>query len=348
MAGIVLAERIMRVHLTRAATFGPICEYLEAGGTSVSRRLTDLGISPDLLSSPEALVPLRPCCRFVDRTISLDGIEDFGIEVGSRTAVGEFGIFGMVLRESLTLKDLIEKFIKWVPLVDSGARAWLESEEEADAIRFCIEHDVDVARAPVNEYALMLLIDAVRMAAGSEWRPAAVWLNRPGSRGISKFEALADAAIHYSPDSVSFLIPCHLLGEPVRRESSPRGPASDAERSLESTASPEDMVGSVSYAIRGGLSAGAPSLDEVADLAGTSRRGLQRDLQARGTSFRELVDRVRFEEAIAWLGNEKTHVSEIAYALGYTELSNFTHAFVRWTGISPTAYREERMRGVEK
>ncbi len=46
-----------------------------------------------------------------------------------------------------------------------------------------------------------------------------------------------------------------------------------------------------------------------------------------------------------FLKEAKIPINEIACQLGYTELSNFTHAFVRWTGCSPTEFREELVRG---
>ena len=66
----------MRLHLTRAATFGPICQFLESGGSNVGRRLSQVGIVPDLMASPETLIPLRQCCQFVQMTIERDGVED--------------------------------------------------------------------------------------------------------------------------------------------------------------------------------------------------------------------------------------------------------------------------------
>jgi AraC-like DNA-binding protein len=67
--------------------------------------------------------------------------------------------------------------------------------------------------------------------------------------------------------------------------------------------------------------------------------GHKKRLRENGFTYRDLVDRIRHDQATTMLADVSISVSDIARHLGYTELSNFTHAFVRWTGISPTEYR---------
>ena len=39
-------------------------------------------------------------------------------------------------------------------------------------------------------------------------------------------------------------------------------------------------------------------------------------------------------------------VSEVAYLLGFSDCSNFSRAFHRWTGRSPSVYREQARAGL--
>ena len=77
-------------------------------------------------------------------------------------------------------------------------------------------------------------------------------------------------------------------------------------------------------------------------------RTLQRWLRMEGTIFSELLDRIRHERSCELLGDPDASVAEIARHLGYSEVSNFTHAFRRWTGQSPTQYRAELEQGVQR
>jgi AraC-like DNA-binding protein len=67
------------------------------------------------------------------------------------------------------------------------------------------------------------------------------------------------------------------------------------------------------------------------------------------TCIRDLVRRRRITEAARLLITTHGRISEIGYYVGFTDLSNFTHAFRRELGLSPRAYRRrERARTSEK
>lgn len=82
-----------------------------------------------------------------------------------------------------------------------------------------------------------------------------------------------------------------------------------------------------------------PSLEAIAEKLGMYPRALRRKLEAEGSSYRDLLAEVRMRLAIEYL--RKTHMTndEIASRLGYSDAANFRHAFVRWTGKSPSDFR---------
>ena len=101
-----------------------------------------------------------------------------------------------------------------------------------------------------------------------------------------------------------------------------------------------DVVSRVRSAILELLPDGEPAKRVVAQRLALSERTLTRRLVERDASFRELVDDVRRELAIAYMGRPDQSVLETALVLGFTDQSNFARAFRRWTGKSPTDYRE--------
>ncbi|MEO1619057.1 MAG: AraC family transcriptional regulator ligand-binding domain-containing protein [Planctomycetota bacterium] len=90
------------------------------------------------------------------------------------------------------------------------------------------------------------------------------------------------------------------------------------------------------------------SLSEAAATLGYSERGLRRQLERTGTSFRVLTDQVRERRAKELLIYTARSVQEIAYELGYEAPSNFARSFKRWTGASPTEFREVRRLRTER
>jgi AraC-like DNA-binding protein len=82
-----------------------------------------------------------------------------------------------------------------------------------------------------------------------------------------------------------------------------------------------------------------PTIEEISQKIGTSPRTLRRRLDAKGTSYRSLLEDVRRKQAEQLLGKTGLSVEQIADSLGYAETASFTHAFKRWTGRTPRAFR---------
>jgi len=73
----------------------------------------------------------------------------------------------------------------------------------------------------------------------------------------------------------------------------------------------------------------------IARALNLSLRSLQRKLEERGVTFRKLLDDTRQQLAEQYLKDSTLSVSEIAYLLGFAEVSSFSRAFKRWTGHAP-------------
>jgi len=82
-----------------------------------------------------------------------------------------------------------------------------------------------------------------------------------------------------------------------------------------------------------------PSIEETAHKIGVSARTLRRRLEEKGARYGALLDEVRRKQAEELLARTGLSVEQIADSLGYAETASFTHAFKRWTGRSPRAFR---------
>jgi AraC-like DNA-binding protein len=90
----------------------------------------------------------------------------------------------------------------------------------------------------------------------------------------------------------------------------------------------------------------------TSELAATVNLGVSRLAhlvkQNAHTSIRDLVRRRRIAEAARLLLTTHQRVSEICYYVGFTDLSNFNHAFRRELGVSPRQYRQRALDGGEE
>ncbi len=78
----------------------------------------------------------------------------------------------------------------------------------------------------------------------------------------------------------------------------------------------------------------------IADALNMNLRTLNRHLALQNTSYRGVVEKYKLEKALHLLDAGKVNMTEIAYQLGFSDLSTFSRAFKRWTGQSPMAVRQ--------
>jgi AraC-like DNA-binding protein len=84
---------------------------------------------------------------------------------------------------------------------------------------------------------------------------------------------------------------------------------------------------------------GQRSSQWVANELSVSTSTLKRRLSEEGTTFRELRQSCLRESAMLLLLTRSMSASQIATELGYRDPTNFSHAFKRWTGRSPSEFR---------
>jgi AraC-like DNA-binding protein len=89
------------------------------------------------------------------------------------------------------------------------------------------------------------------------------------------------------------------------------------------------------------LPAGNMTAQGVAARLSVSLRTLHRTLAAEGTSYRRLLDQLRLDIAERHLTDDRMSVAEIAFLVGFSEISAFHRAFKRWTGRTPVTFRAE-------
>ena len=99
------------------------------------------------------------------------------------------------------------------------------------------------------------------------------------------------------------------------------------------------VTGQVIEQLHAGLGERSLTVHQVADRLEMTARTLQRRLHEEGAQFARLRDQVRMEYACRRLRRGDCDMPELARRLGFSDTANFYHAFRRWTGCTPGAYR---------
>ena len=149
--------------------------------------------------------------------------------------------------------------------------------------------------------------------------------------------------MHFAMGENALVLPAPLLETPCVRADPALVAVLDryaAER-LEQAPRTSSIADRVRSALGDELRGGEPTAARLATRFKMSVRSLSRLLAAEGTSFRELLDALRRDLATRHLAADQLSIGEVAFLLGFSELSSFHRAFKRWTGRTPAEFRQE-------
>jgi len=108
---------------------------------------------------------------------------------------------------------------------------------------------------------------------------------------------------------------------------------------LRNSSSPAWLIQDVKRLLAASFQKGTPGLKGIAKELGMSPRTLQRRLGEHGASYHSLLDEVRRDLSRNYLLESEMALGEVAYLLGFSEVSAFHRAFRRWTGLTTKDYR---------
>ncbi len=315
----------------------------------------DYGIDPEPIylqagipltppESPQLRYPLSRIRKLWELARIASGDDAIGLITGRHAKPVHFYAFGYSWLASSTLLGAMQRLTRYMRLM-STASVLVSLTETPDSYALSTIFP-DPSKAPPKEgidcgmTALLALCDAI---AEKEIRPLRVELTCPATTHPEAYREALRAPIRFNAE-VGVM---HFEKETLR-ESLPLG-APDvakvtdriAEQYIE-TLDPQKVASQVRQLLIALLPSGKADQDLVSRRLNRSTSTLQRQLQLEGLSYRDVLEGTQRSLAETYLRDKKHSQAQIAYLLGFSEQSNFSRAFKRWTSMSPRQYQESQ------
>ncbi|HEX4354211.1 MAG TPA: AraC family transcriptional regulator ligand-binding domain-containing protein [Polyangiales bacterium] len=157
-------------------------------------------------------------------------------------------------------------------------------------------------------------------------------------------ESIFGAPVRFECEHNAIVFPIAMLDQPLRGKDPILHAllARQADRELASLADHSMFPMKVRDAIEAELTQGAP-LETVAARLHISPGALRSRLRQHGTTYSEMLDRLRRDYAVRALRQTQVGVAELAHSLGFAHPPAFHRAFRRWFGLTPNAFREAKV-----
>ncbi|MGX5733314.1 helix-turn-helix domain-containing protein [Bosea thiooxidans] len=326
------------IPLTRCQFLIPFTAIHDEMGASTAPLLAKFGLPTSVEEKADHFVPLLRAIGFAEAARRSQGIVDFGFLASQRLQYYHLSDrLRAVIGHSPTLFTALQQICKWATLEDNVLDMWLERRDGHVKICSRLLGTSGIAHLEHSQWLQNIFpIHIVRQFAGANWVPATIAFEARYSPSAQTRSSWPNTRF-LSGQAASWIdVPISLLGLPALANELPASPADDA-----AGPSGADIISALRMMLPSYLDEGAPTVAEVAEMAGISVRSLQRKLSGAGLSYSDLLGAARFENAARLLRDSDAKIIEIAFSSGYADPAHFTRAFRRISGITPREYRDQ-------
>jgi AraC-like DNA-binding protein len=324
------------------------CTRAREAGIDVAPLMAKADVTRRQVEDDDIRLPVQSQIKFVE--LIADALKDdfLGFHLARDLDLREIGLLYYVFNSAELLGDAFKRAERYTTIVNEGISLHVREGKEM-GVTFTyvgVERMLDWHQI---EFWATSVVRACRQLTNRHLRPNCVrFLHRRsgGCTALGKFMG-CDVVFDAGADRITF--PGAIKDLPVVNADPYLNKLlvnyCEEKRSNQKSGRGTFRIG-VENAIAPLLPHGRAQADEVAYRLGLSRRTLARRLASEGLTFKRVLSALRADLAKRYLRDEATAISQIAWLVGYKEVSAFTHAFTRWTGKTPREARAHEKLGL--
>jgi len=335
-------EGSMSVLVLRALVFGAAARGIDARSLAQRAGIPEDSVAPGVLADPDGRVPAMHVLKLWEFLPAALGDESFGLTLANLAAGAPLSVGWWVVWSSPTLRDGLVQGVRYQRLLHDQARSELRWTATEGVYRHQIGAVPDRAPRHAIEFGFATFARFARRATGKDILPSRVSFQHAAPNDLAQHRAVFGPNLSFESDTDELAYDLEALSLPLlTADASLQEVVESHARGLLQRFPDQDGLDARLRAVMcEELRLGRLTLSRVAERLGTPARTLQRRLQAEGTSFAEMVDSLRRDLAERYLRDKRLSVQETAFLLGFSDVSAFHRAFVRWTGQTPRRFQD--------
>ncbi|CAG4917319.1 AraC family transcriptional regulator [Paraburkholderia saeva] len=318
-----------------------ISRALEHNGVDSARIFQAAGIAPSFLKNdPMSRLPVATMARLYKVCLDVTHNPYFGLTVAKFIHVSNLHALGYALAASSNLMAFCQRLVRFFKLASQACE--IEIVENGDEVSLRVRLFTSVS-AETEDALMGFVVLSMRQLYHADFNPVRVAFLHPMPReGAGPYEKLFRAPVDFDQAAPELVLLKSDLQQPLTGACAELAQLHDnLANSYIARLDKHDVVSTVRQKIIEYLPNGDCSRDKVAAAMCISPTTLQFKLSQHETSFNELLDATRKELAASYVQQSTLSITEITFLLGFSDSSNFTRAFKRWEGVSPSDYRKD-------
>lgn len=300
---------------------------------------TDLQISE--LDKPDHRIPLDTFHALWDVAEAFTKDPAIGLHIGEHANSDEMGVVGHIFFNNATLGEALTQFERLYTLVNAGMRVEFYVDDDFAYLNYICESPDYYSRANMDR-TMAVSVARARSLIHATLKMEYVAFAHPEPSYTAEYERFFQCPVKFDQPYCSIVFKKQFLEFelPKRNPYLHQVLTRHVETLLNKIRPKKSLSDRVKKIVSKQLPKGDVDAEKIAATLCMSRHTLYRKLKSEGHAFQELIESVRKEKAIRYIKEKRYSLSEIAFLLGFSELSAFSRAFKRWTGTSPAKYEK--------
>ena len=320
-----------------------ILDVVSRWGYNAEALFSPFALTSEQLSDPNYRISTPIANELVKHALRLTGEPTLGYHIGTQMRISIHGFIGYAIMTAQDISDALVLANRFIQLRLPFLQLFFSTFGEKATLQLQCDIDLQPLR---NEIIISLVIGIYTMAkamTGTDDVSGEVDFDFPMPEGFERYIAkFPNHHFRFDQPYVMMSFDKKYLG--LKMVNADPIASQIAINQCEAELSALGERRRISMRVRDILTHSEQhylGIENVADQLHMSDRTLKRQLAAEGTSFSTLVDEVRYRHATSLLSRTDYTLEQIADELGYSDVANFSRAFKRWSGRSPSNWRKD-------
>jgi len=329
-----------------AAAASGVIDFIDSQGGNAETVLHRAGIDVSWLTDPTLPLDLAAYVQMMEESAAQTGNGNFGLWYGQQFQPQNLGLIGGVTLAAPTLLSALEALAGLFPYHQQVTHTAFREAGGMVALEYRILDGAILARRQDAELTMGMFVNVLRSVFGPTWAPEEVHFEHPRPEQAQEHARAFQAPLHWGQRTNAL-----IFKRPAEDIAMPGADIKQMDRlrrqllhAAHGSAGEVPLIRRVQAEIRSRLVDGTPYIEDVADALDIRRWTLQRALADEGVSFSDMVEQVRHQLARLYVQQTHVPIADIAFLLGYSEISAFSRAFTRWFDRSPRQFRAHEPR----
>jgi AraC-like DNA-binding protein len=333
---------------TRGVAAREALSYIDRRGIDAEPALFGAGLSRRQLSENDIGVSVASQYRFLELAATEANDPLLGLHVASEMDMQAIGILFYLTGSARTVSEALESLAHYSATTNEALV--LEIFRHKDEVILAIRHvqEFDEPHQQFFELLALWFVRTLRRQTNPDFAPLRVTFTHARDAGQREVHRLLRCPVEFAQTVDSWVLPQRIMDLPIVSGDRYllRILTVHADELLTERHSVTGLQSMVTDQLITLLPSGEYRAAAVAQRLNMSTRSFTRQLANEGTTFGEILERLRRRLATRYLAHDRMSIKQIAWLLGYSEPGAFTHAYKRWTGTTPRRARQKQPPGL--